>query len=139
VTPTEEAMAAALVRAGERFHYEPRTFRIHHPNGKLSGFNPDFYLPEHELYIEVGNPAHKRVKVRWCRAAYPNLQVVIVANEWREEILGLSGEAVIEWLREKWVEQEYSDAYSLHRRHQAREEARWAKQRGIKGPSLRCA
>lgn len=148
VTHAEQVTAAAFVRASLRFEYEPKEFRIHHPNGNLNGFNPDFFLPTHRLYIEVGNPNHKKTKLRWMRAAYPNVRVLVIDNLWADEIDKLNrfeneqdeeifGDQVMPYIWEKWVEQEYYDAHFFNRRQQAREESREARHEGVIGPSMR--
>jgi len=138
VTHAEQVCAAAFVRAALRFEYEPKEFRIHHPNGAQNGFNPDFFLPEQSLYIEVGNPVHKKTKLRWMRAAYPNVRVFVIDNRWADEIEKLFGDEVLAWVWEKWVEQEYYDPHFMNRRERARAESREAKYAGVVGPSPRC-
>ena len=53
--PAEEDCARMLDHYGVVWDYEPRTFVLAcDDDGTVrSAFTPDFYLPEHDLYVEV--------------------------------------------------------------------------------------
>lgn len=71
-------MADYLDRLGIRWEYEPTLFVITDRDGTCSeGFRPDFYLPDHDIYIEVTQAkvqTRKNGKLRRFRAAYPGVE-----------------------------------------------------------------
>tara|TARA_Y100000590_G_scaffold335307_1_gene381670 strand:+ start:1062 stop:1412 length:351 start_codon:yes stop_codon:yes gene_type:complete len=82
---SEKQVADLLDFYGIRWDYEPRTFVLQRDNeGRpLSGFTPDFYLPDYDLYLEVTTlrqalVTRKNRKVRRLRAQRPDLQVRIL-------------------------------------------------------------
>lgn len=76
----ERVVADFLDAHGIRWLYEPTTFVLERkPNGQPArGFAPDFYLPDHGMYVEVTvqRPCTKKNgKVRMLREQHPELQV----------------------------------------------------------------
>ena len=67
------------------WEYEPRTFVLEAaPDGKpRMAFTPDFYLPDHDLYLEVTTlrqslVTRKNRKVRLLREQHPEVRVRIL-------------------------------------------------------------
>jgi hypothetical protein len=136
-TPTELALSQLLDRFLIRYEYEPREFRLH-TGGKIQGFRPDFYLPDHGLYIEAGARSSKEGKLRAMRKLYPNIRVVIYDNAWINELpLYKNKDSFLQAMFEAWIEQEYYDEDSLFYRQEAREAHRQAKIDRTFGPSMR--
>ena len=78
-------MAGLLDFYGVAWQYEPIEFTSSGtPVGKpLKGFRPDFYLPAHDLYIEITTLNQRLVtkknrKVRRLRELHPEVQVKIL-------------------------------------------------------------
>ena len=82
---SEERIAALLDFYGIEWEYEPTTFVLErdsqgHPR---SAFTPDFFLPEHNLYLEVTTlkqslVTRKNRKVRRLQAQRPDLSIRIL-------------------------------------------------------------
>jgi hypothetical protein len=76
------------------WQYEPRTFAVEWDDeGNVSGsFTPDFYLPEHDLFIELTTAKQtlvtkKNRKVRRLREVYPEINIkVLYASDYRKLI-----------------------------------------------------
>ena len=76
------------------WRYEPRTFAIEwDEDGNVAGsFTPDFYLPDHDLYIELTTARQtlvtkKNRKVRRLREIYPDVNVkVLYASDYQKLI-----------------------------------------------------
>jgi hypothetical protein len=76
------------------WQYEPRTFAVDWDNeGNVTGsFTPDFYLPDHNLYIELTTAKQQLVtkknrKVRRLRKLYPEIYIkVLYASDYRKLI-----------------------------------------------------
>lgn len=74
--------------------YEPRTFAVEwDQDGNVTGsFTPDFYLPDHSLYIELTTAKQQLVtkknrKVRQLRKLYPEINIkVLYASDYRKLI-----------------------------------------------------
>jgi hypothetical protein len=69
---------------GVRWDYEPRTFVLQRDvDGRVvRAFTPDFYLPEHDLFLEVTAMKQSRLtrknrKVRELRELYPHVRVKV--------------------------------------------------------------
>lgn len=83
--PSERVAAQILDFYRIRWEYEPTTFPIEW-DGKgdpIASFTPDFYLPDHDLYIELTTMSQKLVtkknrKVRRLRELYPETNVKIL-------------------------------------------------------------
>jgi hypothetical protein len=81
---TELECAKILDYYGIRWDYEPRTFVLERGvTGRVvRAFTPDFYLPEHQLFIEVtamkqSHVTRKNRKVRELRKLYPHVRVKV--------------------------------------------------------------
>jgi hypothetical protein len=91
---SEEELARILDFYHIAWQYEPRTFAIEwDPEGNVvSSFTPDFYLPEHDLYIELTTlkqslVTKKNRKVRLLRELYPDVNVkILYASDYRKLI-----------------------------------------------------
>jgi hypoxanthine phosphoribosyltransferase len=80
--PAEAEFARLLTSYGLRWAYEPTTFAVRWgSDGQPAAFvTPDFYLPDHELYVELTTMRQRLVtrknrKFRLLRQTYPNLHV----------------------------------------------------------------
>jgi hypothetical protein len=67
------------------WEYEPRTFVLERDEAgnMLKSFTPDFYLPDHELYIEITTlkqslVTKKNRKVRLLRELYPGVNIKLL-------------------------------------------------------------
>jgi hypothetical protein len=65
--------------------YEPRTFVLEHDHdgNPSQAFTPDFYLPAHDLYIEITTLNQKLVtkknrKARRLRELYPDVNIKVL-------------------------------------------------------------
>lgn len=83
--PAEAQLAQVFSFFGIRWAYEPTTFALEwHPDGNPSEmFTPDFYLPEHRLYVELTTMRQRLVtrknrKVRLLRQVYPNARIKLM-------------------------------------------------------------
>jgi len=89
---------AELARLLDRFHiaweYEPRTFELDHDpaTGRTTrAFTPDFYLPEHDLFLELTTlrqalVTKKNAKVRRLRELHPDVKVRILYRRDYEQL-----------------------------------------------------
>ena len=82
---SERDLAALLESYGVRWEYEPTTFVLDTDDeGRpRSAFTPDFYLSDHDLYLEVTTlrqslVTRKNRKVRQLREQQPDIQVRIL-------------------------------------------------------------
>jgi len=83
--PSERVLANLMTLYGVAWRYEPVEFPLawdDHGN-PIRGFRPDFYLPEHHLFVELTVSDQRLVtkknqKVRAFRALYPELEIVVV-------------------------------------------------------------
>ena len=82
---SERRVAELLDSYGITWEYEPRTFVLEHysDGSPRSAFTPDFYLPDHDLYLEVTTlrqalVTRKNRKVRQLREQKPDIQVRIL-------------------------------------------------------------
>ena len=81
------------------WQYEPRTFAVDwDDDGNVAGsFTPDFYLPDHDLYIELTTAKQplvtkKNRKVRRLRELYPEVNIkVLYASDYRKLIEKFAG------------------------------------------------
>lgn len=83
--PAEFTFAQLLTFYDVRWEYEPTTFAVRWtPDGQPAELvTPDFYLPEHGVYIELTTMRQRLVtrknrKFRKLRERYPNVQVKIL-------------------------------------------------------------
>jgi len=94
---------AEVARIFDFYHiawqYEPRTFAIEWDDeGSVSSsFTPDFFLPDHNLYIELTTAKQQLVtkknrKVRRLRELYPDINIkVLYASDYRKLIEKFAG------------------------------------------------
>lgn len=83
--PAEAQLAQIFSFYGIRWAYEPTTFALtwHHDGRPSEMFTPDFYLPDHHLYVELTTMRQRLVtrknrKVRLLTTTYPNARVKLV-------------------------------------------------------------
>jgi len=77
-----------------RWQYEARTFPVEwdQDGNVVSSFTPDFYLPDHDLYIELTTlkqslVTKKNRKVRLLRELYPETSIkILYASDYRKLI-----------------------------------------------------
>jgi len=81
---SEAEFARLLDFYGIRWEYEPRSFPLQwDAHGRVvESFNPDFYLPDMELYLELTTlkqslVTRKNRKVRRLRTLYPDVRLKI--------------------------------------------------------------
>ena len=83
---SERLVADALDALRVRWEYEPRLFALATDgNGNCKhGFQPDFYLPEHDLYIEVTRAKEqypKNRKLRLLQEQYPDVRCFLFGRK----------------------------------------------------------
>jgi hypoxanthine phosphoribosyltransferase len=99
VHPSELEFARFLDYYRIRWAYEPVAFPIAWEGGRVSEmFAPDFYLPEHDLYVEITTMKQSLVtpknrKVRRMRELYPDVQVRLLYRKDYEQLLAQAGYA----------------------------------------------
>ncbi len=83
--PSERVFSQLLTLYGHEWIYEPLEFPLvwDEHGTPTRGFRPDFYLPEHHLFIELTVLAQRLVtkknrKVRRFRALYPEIPLIVV-------------------------------------------------------------
>jgi len=83
--PAELELARVFTFFGIRWSYEPTTFTLPAlPDGRpVARFTPDFFLPDHQLYLELTTMRQRLVtrknsKVRRMHEAYPNVRIKLV-------------------------------------------------------------
>lgn len=83
--PAERDLAHLFTFYGVRWAYEPTTFALTPATGdqRTEFFTPDFYLPEHRLYIELTTMRQRLVtrknrKLRRLREAYPGVSIKLL-------------------------------------------------------------
>src|SRR5256714_14684589 len=91
--PSEQEFARFLDYYRIRWVYEPVSFPIAWDGTKVSEmFTPDFYLPEHDLYIELTTMKQSLVtpknrKLRMLREIYPDLNVRLLYRKDYQQLL----------------------------------------------------
>jgi hypoxanthine phosphoribosyltransferase len=90
----ERRVAAILDFYGVRWEYEPTTFVLERgPDGRpRSAFTPDFYLPDHDVYIELTTARQalvtkKNAKARRLRELHPEVQLTLLYQRDVERLL----------------------------------------------------
>ena len=91
---SEEELARILDFYHIAWQYEPRSFAIEWDaeGNVVSSFTPDFYLPDHNLYIELTTlkqslVTKKNRKVRLLRELYPEVNIkILYASDYRKLI-----------------------------------------------------
>ena len=83
--PAERHLAELLSFYGVRWAYEPTSFALSRvdDDGQRAFFTPDFYLPEHRLYIELTTMRQRLVtrknrKLRRLREMYPGVGIKLL-------------------------------------------------------------
>ena len=93
--------------------YEPISFPIAWEDGRVSEmFTPDFYLPEHDLYVELTTMKQSLVtpknrKLRLVRELYPDAHVKLLYRKDYQQLLAQAGYGALEiqHLRKQDIEQ----------------------------------
>ncbi len=93
--PAEQELANILSFYRVRWLYEPTSFALEwSDDGRpTQSFTPDFYLPDHHLYIEVTTMrqplvTRKNRKLRMLRELYPGVQIKLLYRKDVEQIFG---------------------------------------------------
>ncbi|NUL81193.1 MAG: hypothetical protein HUU60_00530 [Armatimonadetes bacterium] len=100
---SEEEFARLLDFYQVRWEYEPRTFVLEAADdgSPVESFTPDFYLPDHDLYLELttrrGNLSRRKLrKIEKLMQAYPSIRARLIdpaqfdaimlgrENDWRQ-------------------------------------------------------
>ena len=96
--PSERLFAQLLDLSGERWEYEPVEFPLEwNDRGvPVSGFRPDFYLPERGVFVELTTADQRLVtrknrKVRRMRSLYPEVPIHVVYQRDFHSILASHG------------------------------------------------
>jgi hypoxanthine phosphoribosyltransferase len=85
-----------------RWVYEPVSFPIAWEAGRVSEmFTPDFYLPEHDLYVELTTMKQSLVtpknrKLRLLRELYPDVNVRLLYRKDYHQLLAKAGYGVLD-------------------------------------------
>jgi len=100
--PSEQEFARFLDYYRIRWLYEPVSFPIGWEGTRVSEmFTPDFYLPEHDLYIELTTMKQSLVtpknrKLRMLRELYPELNVRLLYRKDYQQLLAKAGYGALE-------------------------------------------
>src|SRR3989475_11784861 len=100
--PSEQEFARFLDYYRIRWVYEPVSFPIAWDGTKVSEmFTPDFYLPEHDLYIELTTMKQSLVtpknrKLRMLREIYPDVNVRLLYRKDYQQLLTKAGYGALE-------------------------------------------
>jgi hypoxanthine phosphoribosyltransferase len=100
--PSEQEFARFLDYYRIRWQYEPVSFPIAWEGGRVAEmFTPDFYLPEHDLYIELTTMKQSLVtpknrKLRLVRELYPELNVRLLYRKDHQQLLAKAGYGALE-------------------------------------------
>ena len=100
--PSEQEFARFLDHYRIRWAYEPVSFPIA-GDGELATemFTPDFYLPEHDLYVELTTMKQSLVtpknrKVRLLKELYPDINIRLLYRQDYQQLLARAGYGVFE-------------------------------------------
>ena len=113
VHPSELEFARFLDHYRIRWQYEPVAFPIGWEGDKVvEMFAPDFYLPEHDLYVEITTMKQSLVtpknrKVRRVRELYPDVKFKLLYRKDYEQLLAQAGYARtdLQHLRQDQIQQ----------------------------------
>ena len=100
--PSEQEFARFLDYYRIRWVYEPVSFPVAWDGTKVSEmFTPDFYLPEHDLYIELTTMKQSLVtpknrKLRMLREIYPDVNVRLLYRKDYQQLLTKAGYGALE-------------------------------------------
>ena len=111
--PSEQEFARFLDYYRIRWVYEPVSFPIAWDGERVAEmFTPDFYLPEHDLYVELTTMKQSLVtpknrKLRLLRELYPDVKVKLLYKRDYEQLLAEAGYAHtdLQNLRKQQIEQ----------------------------------
>ncbi len=111
--PSEQEFARFLDYYRIRWVYEPVAFPISWEDTKVvEMFAPDFYLPEHDLYVELTTMKQSLVtpknrKLRLMRELYPEVKVKLLYRKDYQQLLAQAGYGFLELqhIRKQDVEQ----------------------------------
>lgn len=83
--PSERDVASLLGGYGIRWEYEPTTFVLSADaaGNPTSGFTPDFYLPDFDVYLEITTvrqplATRKHRKVRRLGETHPEVRLILL-------------------------------------------------------------
>lgn len=113
VHPSEQEFARFLDYYRIRWVYEPTSFPIAWEEGRVSEmFTPDFFLPEHNMYVELTTMKQSLVtpknrKVRLVRELYPEVNVRLMYQKDYQQLLVQAGYGVldVQHLRKEDIQQ----------------------------------
>jgi hypoxanthine phosphoribosyltransferase len=100
--PSEQEFARFLDYYRIRWAYEPVSFPLAGDGEQPTEmFTPDFYLPEHDLYIELTTMKQSLVtpknrKVRLLRELYPDINIRLLYRQDYQQLLAQAGYGVLE-------------------------------------------
>src|SRR5215471_2363441 len=100
--PSEQEFARFLDYYRIRWQYEPVSFPVAWEGERVAEmFTPDFYLPEHDLYIELTTMKQSLVtpknrKLRLLRELYPELNVRLLYRKDYQQLLAQAGYSALE-------------------------------------------
>jgi hypoxanthine phosphoribosyltransferase len=100
--PAEEEFARLLDFYRIRWQYEPMSFPVRWEHGRVAErFTPDFYLPEHDLYVELTTMkqsliTRKHRKLRRMREAHPEVNVVLLTRRDYYDLLARVGYGAVD-------------------------------------------
>jgi hypoxanthine phosphoribosyltransferase len=100
--PSEHEFARFLDYYRIRWAYEPVSFPIAWDGERaVESFTPDFYLPEHDLYVELTTMRQSLVtpknrKVRLLRELYPDVNIKLLYRKDYEQLLAQAGYGILE-------------------------------------------
>ena len=100
--PSEHEFARFLDYYRIRWVYEPVSFPISWDGTKVAEmFTPDFYLPEHDMYVELTTMKQSLVtpknrKLRLLRELYPDINVRLLYRKDYQQLLAKAGYGALE-------------------------------------------
>jgi hypoxanthine phosphoribosyltransferase len=100
--PSEQEFARFLDYYRIRWQYEPVSFPIAWEGERVvEMFTPDFYLPEHDLYVELTTMKQSLVtpknrKVRLLREHYPEVNVKLLYRKDYQQLLAQAGYGILD-------------------------------------------
>ena len=100
--PAEEEFARLLDFYRVTWQYEPTSFPLAWDGDRVTEmFTPDFYLPEHDLYVELTTMKQsliqrKHRKLRHIRAVYPDVNIVLLTRRDYYELLTRFGYGAVD-------------------------------------------
>ena len=100
--PSEQEFARFLDYYRIRWTYEPDSFPIAWDGERtVEMFTPDFYLPEHNLYVELTTMKQSLVtpknrKMRLLRELYPDVNIKLLYKKDYEQLLAKAGYGVLD-------------------------------------------